>query len=570
MRTLALPTFFLALAMKAALVEDVEGSSAVLCDPKDPYYALAVEISRVEELPLFHTLERALARDPRFLLWVASPAWLSDKALVHFGLALAARRSAVCPGIITGATLEDARALWRRAAEAHAGKIYAVDGEHPAAGVEHGRILAAGAGAPSGAPLTPAALADALKDADYLTFTGHGGGSYWKLAEGVHFTSADLPPLPPSVIATASCQGVRFDLPSSMALAAVARGAAAYAGFLFSPNEGYLFGEFDGLPLRFTWPGAPVGEVVRLQNRGAVQGFAAFPFYWLVGDPRIALEREAPLTVLRIESARGVRTFHYGEVPAGVYPLRIREGASYGFIEIAGLTDACDDDPLFNSRLQTAVRGSDRLLLVAHPGGHLTIHLHRKPPWYRRLTKPLLDGLDHTLLVIPPGGGDLICLLASGLALIGVILLIRQGALPPAVLLPAFLGGLAVGLSYLLYASLRLEKVSVSTKPASLGSAALIGSALLAACGVVYWIAARTPVRRAAAVAAGAFPSLAPAVVAFAAVFGFNTFLARPRLGAGIYNYALAWMPLAAAACHAAVFLLLAILLERAWKKGRL
>jgi hypothetical protein len=47
---------------------------------------------------------------------------------------------------------------------------------------------------------------------------------------------------------------VRLNAARSMALAAVAKGAAAFAGFLFSPIEGYLIGEFDGLPFRYTGP----------------------------------------------------------------------------------------------------------------------------------------------------------------------------------------------------------------------------------------------------------------------------------------------------------------------------
>jgi hypothetical protein len=44
------------------------------------------------------------------------------------------------------------------------------------------------------------------------------------------------------------------------------------------------------LPFRYTWPGFPIGHVVQFQNRGAVQDFAAFPYCFLLGDPRITVQ----------------------------------------------------------------------------------------------------------------------------------------------------------------------------------------------------------------------------------------------------------------------------------------
>jgi hypothetical protein len=542
----------------------------VLCEPKDPYYILALQISQSESIPLYHTLDRALAPEPRFLLWVGSPAGFSDKVLVRFGLALKARRCTTCFGIISGATLADARALWQRASRVRAERVYAVNGEYPAAQIERGRILTSTGMIHASAPLTKASLTEVLKNADYLTFTGHGGGSYWRLAEGVRITAEDIPPLPPAVISTAGCQGVRLGSGSSIALAAVAQGAAAYAGFLFSPNEGYLFGEFDGLPFRYTWPRLTIGDVMRMQNRGAMEGFAAFPFYLLLGDPRISMQPEPALSLLRIETARRMRSLSYGEAPAGVFPFRIRDGARYHFVEIPGVTAASDHDLFYNARLQMVDEGADKLALVAHPGGDLTINLRPDAPWYWMVTDPLTDSLDHTFLLLPRRDESLLYLGAAGLALLGVIYMVRRKRAPLRVLLPGLLAGLAMGLSYLLYASYRLASVSVSSKPAAFGSSAIVATALLASCGVIFYIGAGSLPRKLLGVTVAVFPSLAPSIFSFSAILVFNTFFARPALGTGIYNYSLTWMSLIGLSCHAAVFMALAFLLDRAWKRSRL
>lgn len=547
-----------------------EGSAVVLCDPKDPYYVLALQISQFESLALYHTLDRALAPEPRFLLWVGSPASFTDRILVRLALALKARRATTCSGIISGATIAEARALWQRASRVRGERVYAVNGEYPSAQIERGRILTSTGMINASAPLTRESLADVLRNADYLTFTGHGGGSYWQLAAGVRFTAEDIPPVPPAVISTAGCQGLRLGSGSSMALAAVARGAAAYAGFLFSPNEGYLFGEFDGLPFRYTWPRLTIGEVMRMQNRGAMQGFAAFPFYLLLGDPRISMQPEPLLSPLRIETARGARSLSYGEAPPGVFPFRIRDGAQYHFIEIPGVTAASDYDPFYNARLQMVNEGTDKLVLVAHPGGDLTVSLRPEAPWYWVITDPLTDSLDHTFLLLPRAGESLIYLAAAALALLGVIYMVRRGSVPLRVLLPGFLAGLAMGLTYLLYASERLASVSISSKPTAFSSSAIVATALLASCGVIFYVAAGSFPRRLLGVIVAVFPSLAPGVFGLSAIMIFNAFFARPALGAGIYNYSLMWMALIGLACHVAVFIVLAFLLNRAWTRGRL
>jgi hypothetical protein len=430
-----------------------------------------------------------------------------------------------------------------------------------------GRILSSNGAVTGKLELTRPKLLEVLKKADYVTFTGHGGGSYLRLADGVTFTAADVPPLLPLVLATASCQALRLNARPSIALACVAQDAAAYAGFLFSPIEGYLIGEFDGLPFRFTWPGVTVGEVIQMQNRGAMQGFAAFPYYLLLGDPRRRLQPEASWSPLGIETVRGVRTLNYEETPPGFYPIRIKGGAQYHFVEIPGVTAASDGDPFYNARLQMIDAGPDKLVLMAHPGGDLKISMCAEAPLSWRMTDALLDALDHTFLYLPGTGGGLLPVFTIGIALAGIIGLLwreqRQGRL----LTRGILAGLAMGLAHMLYVLNRIDRVTITSKPVSVGAMDVVGTALLASCGVILFLKSGSLIRKIFGVAIAVLPGLGAAVLSFSVFSVINVFYARTAVGAGIYNYSMTWMALIGTACQAGAFVVIALHVGRSWKR---
>lgn len=191
-------TAFLILAL--ALLAPVAGERAqtlILADPDDTYYALAEEIAREEGLSIAHTLEEVLARDPLFLLWVASPGHLSEQRLVGFGLAQRDRPSAISAGIITGSTLEDARNLWLRALEVKGERVFAANAENPAGHIEAG-IMACNGAETTVLPLTRQNLVESLLEADYLTFSGHGGKGFLGLDAdtGLELRPEHIPPCP--------------------------------------------------------------------------------------------------------------------------------------------------------------------------------------------------------------------------------------------------------------------------------------------------------------------------------------------------------------------------------------
>ncbi|HJX37725.1 MAG TPA: hypothetical protein VJ714_03925, partial [Anaerolineae bacterium] len=232
--------------------------TVILADAHDPYHALAEEIAQRDGAHLVGSVEEALALDPEYLLWVVSPSHLSDAVLVDFGLAMGARESAIAVGVISGSTMEKARALWLRSSEAQGRLVVAANATNPSGNILSG-ITVFGPGGTTYRPLTLATLTRYLQRADYLTFTGHGGRSHLELYPDVWLSPHDVPELSPIVVATAACNTFRIWEEDSIALAFVDKGAAAYAGFAYSPNEGYLMGEFSGVPLRYTWPGFPIG-----------------------------------------------------------------------------------------------------------------------------------------------------------------------------------------------------------------------------------------------------------------------------------------------------------------------
>ena len=552
MRTLILLVLLLALLVPAADALEAspsQGATVILADPEDPYYPLAEEIVHWEGLPTAHSLDEALAQDPEFLLWIVSPGRLSDEVLVDFGLAVQNRPSAVSMGIISGGTLENARALWQRAGEVQGERIYAANAANPA-GNREAEIMAFEGAENTAQPLTLANLVEALQRADYLTFTGHGGNGYLALAEGTALRPGHVPPLSPMVIATGSCNTFRLWEDGSIALTFTDRGAAAYAGFAYSPNEGYLIGAFEGVPFRHTWPEFPIGHAVQVQNRGTLQGFAGLPYYFLLGDPRIALQVEAPYDLAEARSSNGTLTLSYvdagaGIIPAGVIPVRIPGGAAYSFVEIPGVTTAWHHDPFYNARLQMVNMGEDKLVLFVHKGGDFTLRLQTRPPWYWVPADVLLDALDHTLLYGQEGSGDAISVVLGIVALVPVVILLLRKKASPWTLVPAALTGLAFAALHGLYALVRLDKLTITSKTVVFHPLGLVGTFVLVGCGAFLFLNARSWRGRVVGVLVAALAALAGALFGLG-IIGITNVLSSQRVGVGLWNYALGLQPLIA------------------------
>jgi hypothetical protein len=114
----------------------------VLSNPDDPYYALAKDIAASENAPVVHSLEDVVDCQPIFLLWVASPTYLSDAAMIEHGQTMKERSSAISTGIITASTLEGARDLWERRTKVQGKSVFAANAPNPSAHIHEGQITA--------------------------------------------------------------------------------------------------------------------------------------------------------------------------------------------------------------------------------------------------------------------------------------------------------------------------------------------------------------------------------------------------------------------------------------------
>lgn len=521
-------------------------SAVILADPADPYHALAREMAAAEGLPLVEDLDEALAHEPVYLLWVVSPGRLSDEVLVGFGLAMRGRESVVSTGIISGSTMEAARALWQRAGEVRGDRVYAANAANPAGHIE-AEILG-----PEGSrqPLTRSQFLASLAAADYLTFTGHGSQTALYLEEGVAVRAADLPSLGPVVVATGSCNTFRLWEENSLALALVDRGAAAYAGFAYSPNEGYLLGEFEGLPLRYTWPEFPAGHAIQVQNQGALAGFASFPYYFLLGDPRLALQAEVPYRLVEDRAEDGGRVLRYSGAPAGVIPVRVAGGARYSFVEVEGVTAGWEGQSFYNARLQMADVGPDKFLLIEHRGGDLVLRLRPAPSWLWVVGDTVLDSLDHTLLYLQDHGGAPILLAAAGsLLLLALFFQARRSGDRGATLRRlglAALPGVAAAALHAVYALARIDALTITSKSVEPSALFPASTLVVVTCAAFLFCHARSWRGRAFALAVGTLPALAPGVLLLAAVAVMDELVLGTRLGTGLWNNRLALQPLIA------------------------
>jgi len=538
--------FSLALALLFSHPAQATCPLVILAQPADPFYPLAVEIAAAEKAPLKHSLAEALACQPEFLLWVVSPGFLSDQVFVDFGLAIKAQAFPPASGLISASTLDSARQLWQRRSQVDGQIVAAVNAANPAAHLPAQIQVTEASGQSTRQALTKSNFASTLQNVGYLTFTGHGSNRYLRLDDETTLTAAEVPSLGPLVLATGSCQTFRLWNQDSIARRFADQGAAAYSGFVYSPNEGYLLGEFDGLPFRYTWPEFTIGHVVQIQNRGTLQGFAALPYQHLLGDPRIAFQAEPPYQLISDESDGQSRTLVYRGLPGGVVPIRIPGGAAYRYVHAEGLTAAAQDDPFYNSRLQMLDLQADKLLLLVHSGGDLTLRLERHVPWYWYPLDIWLDALDHTLIYAQQSSGDLLALAFSSLPLLWLGWQVFKKRLSrPAVRL-ALLIGLVAAAWHGIYIVTRLAQVTITSKPVVFSPLSLLATFILTTCGALIYFQARAWLGRACGLLVATFSLWVPGVFAWGLVLVFNRFFFIPQLGAPLYNQALTLLPLCA------------------------
>jgi hypothetical protein len=526
--------------------------TVVWSEPKSLYYELAREITHTEGLPLADTLDAALAYHPEFLIWVVSPERLSEEAFSDVGRALQRHDKVVSMGLITGSTMDAARALWQRRPDD--------TGRHLSIVPREERIEVPEGGQVTHHPLTIEHVIAQIERADYVMFQGHGSRRYWRLDETTELVASDLPSLPPQVIAAGACQTFKIWSEGSIALAFIDRGAAAYVGFLHSPH-GYLMGDPKGFPFRHTWPDFPLGHAVQVQNRGLQRGFIAWPYYLMLGDPRLALQSGPRYRVQSDEILGDARVLTLVGAPEGVIPVHVPGGAAYAFVEIPGVSSGWQGDAFYNGEIQMTDIGKDKYLLVQHTGGDLTVRLYPRPPGYWPVLRAVADAFDHVTAIHHAQGSVALSWIASGvLCLIVTWVYVRHKpslgqslpmAIAAGILLVALRCGYALARrSYL--TTMYTQWLRTMDKAFEIGLSFLISTFVMAACGTWLYLNARSRWSRNGAFLAILFPNWMMAVFWLGSEVLINV-LARQQYGLPLYAYGAGLMPLIACALEGAL-----------------
>lgn len=190
-----------------------------------------------------------------------------------------------------------------------------------------------------------------------------------------------------------------------------------------------MMGEPKGFPLRHTWPAYPIGHLARVQARGMAQGHIAWPYLLVLGNPLNALAKEPPYSVVSDEVVGSIRTVALADLPTGVVPVRIAEGARYPYVHVPGVGRAYRGDPFYDDRVQMADLGEHKYLLVKQGGGALEIRLRERVPWWWPVADAVTGGLDHTTVLHHVQGSLAPSLLLAAITAIAVALrLVRRRA----------------------------------------------------------------------------------------------------------------------------------------------
>jgi hypothetical protein len=515
-----------------------------------------MEIARSEGLRLEFEISEAVGLDPTFLLYVVSPQALSEQSLTELGVSMAENGAPLSVGVLTGSTFESARMLYSRS--------FAYTRGHAVIDDPQAAIRRFSGDSTVVVSLDSTNLLETLKSTSYLCYSGHGGGGYWRLSDELVLTARDLEPLQPVLVSSGACQTFRPWEEHSIALAFTDMGAAAYAGFLFSPAPYYHFGFPHGFPLLYTYPEYPIGMVIALQNRGSLRSFARFPFYFLLGDPRKYFSREKPWRLIEDHRSESERVIRYECPVNGFIPVKIEEGAGYPFMEISGVGSAGVRDLYYNGKMQFLDHGGNRYLLFDHPGGDFTIRLMSEEPLLRPLRDMVIDALDHALVYIPAMSGIIFLLIvAASVLFVTVVYAVRSGGR-----MRGFYVALAAGICIAswrgLYALMRVGRASIVSIPLSIELRFIIATFLLAGCGAFLYLNVRSRFWRIGTLFVMTFPTWVVALFWGAGITYVNLFGAVPHIGTPIYSYNLAVMPALAFAVECiAIIILMRVLSSR-------
>jgi hypothetical protein len=208
-----------------------------------------------------------------------------------------------------------------------------------------------------------------------------------------------------------------------------------------------------------------MGIFAQIQNRASERAFATQPDFFMLGDPRIAMQSSMPYTITadtKQGNRRVIRGVWQSAAPTpGVLPLRIPDGAAYQFIRVKGIGAIADDAPFYNRSVQSLNVQEDKVALILHPDGEFEIELRATPPLLWSQADALRDAAEFVWCSIAPVQTLLAVVPVVLLAIIGIIKRIRHKPLRP--YLPALGIGLGWACVQLVFCLFRAGKVSITS-----------------------------------------------------------------------------------------------------------
>ncbi len=534
--------------------------TVVLARPTDTYYPLAMEISQQESLSLMNEIQEAIDQDPVYIIWVVHPKHLSENRLIEVGEALQEHPSNISIGIITGTDAVSAKKLWQgklshknifTTVSEPRDKIFS---NFPTDDIKRVSIEN---------------IQHALQNTNYLAFSGGGGPSFWRIdKKKTYFRPEDIPQLSSIIISSGGCQTAQIWRDNSIALKFIDQGAVGYAGFIFSPAPYNLFGFPDDFPFKLSWRQFPVGHIISLQNKGLFQGFAKFPFFYFFGDPRIYFNEKAPYQLISDYIENGIRHLEYQLDQTGIVPIKITNGAQYGFIKANGITSATEHDFFYNNFIQIMTIQKDKYVLLNTDQKRIKLSLYSHPPWYWFMIDPLLDSLDHVLFYIPHTTGLVFDILIICLVLIITFWFCYRFKISIKQHLLAFVSiSAGITLLYAMYVLFRLEQISIVNIPVPFNMITLAVTFILVGCGTLIFLNTKKWKGTLSAILIATFPSWAVAMFWLGGLIVINLASIVKGLKSPIYNYNLGLMPLITSIFYIALTFCMLTLLKKTIQK---
>ena len=457
------------MAISDPFQSEVIEETVILSDPNDSYYKLAEEIAKAEQAVIAHDFTQALSYRPKYILWVASQANLSEEDLWTIGDIFKRMDFYPAMGIISGDSMESARQLYQNGKLTKSGGNYLGSDVEVDQQVMEAVIVDLNQPEEGIIPLTKDSLIETLATSDYFYWVRHVSADKWMWmtdtanSDDGRLRSNDIPQLGPLAVITPSCGSFQPWQEDSIAMGFVNHGAAAYLGHVHTSvvSNSFLMRKGYTVPGISTWEDFPLGIQAQVRNRMESRVSSATPLYFMLGDPRAYLSDSQPYTILADTASDGVRTIRGETDFRGYLALKVEDGAGYDFTTITGLTSISENDLFFNNYLQSLDLGGDKYLLFYQEDGDFEITLKEKAPFLWVIRDGLMDALDYNWITIGVVYAPISLAFLGFLIVILTIKLLKRKTTPREIKLFFAAGILFAGL-HIGYTLLRMDKYTAS------------------------------------------------------------------------------------------------------------